>query len=945
VKIAEANPGDVAIVGLAGRFPFAKDVDEFWTNLCLGIEAVTFFSDAELLAAGVSPSVINDPNYVKAKAILQDVEHFDAAFFGMTAREAETTDPQHRLFLECSWEALENAGYDSETYNGSIGLYAGAGANGYLLNLYPSAEVFEGLGGFRALIGNEKDHLTTFASYKLNLKGPSITVQTSCSTSLVAVHLACQSLIGGECDMAIAGGVSIDVPQRAGQVYREGGIVSPDGHCRSFDARAEGTVGGSGVAVVVLKRLSDALQDRDNICAVIKGSAITNDGAAKVGYTAPSAEGQTRAIVEAQRVAGVDPGTITYIEAHGTGTALGDPIEVEALVKAFGPAIDVDLRCAIGSVKTNIGHLDTASGAAGLIKTALAVKHGLLPPSLHYEKPNPRINFAASRFYVNTRLAPWETHGIPRRAGVSSFGIGGTNAHVIVEQAPDPSPSRPGRELQILALSAKSSSALRSYVDNLTAHLRNNPEIDLADAAYTLHVGRRQFGHRLALLAANVEQALAALEKIEHGGATTQFHDLSHRPVVFMFPGQGTQYAGMGQELYSKESTFRAEIDRCFEILSRCGRSDLREAIFPSNCQLAGDQLELTNTGLAQVALFTVEYAMARLWMSWGIKPEAMIGHSIGEYCAACLAGVFSLEEGLELVVERARLMQQLPPGGMLSVGLSKDQVCDLLPPELSLAAVNGPELCVVSGPFEVLDQLSAALERKHQFCRLLRTSHAFHSRMVEPMLQSFGERLAKVKLNPPKIPFISNVTGSWISSEQARNPEYWVRHLRQTVQFLDGTRELLQEPSRIYLEVGPGRSLCALVGLLASQQGVPRTFASLRRARDSRSEIESMLEAVRGLWLAGAPVDWPAFYAGQNRSHIPMPTYPFERKRHWIDQESPNRDLAGGLSAQLQNEDSTSALVRELSSRPDRADELETVLFSQLRIMSEQLRLLSRQR
>lgn len=939
----EINLSDVAIIGIAGRFPGAPSVDALWNNICEGVESVTFFSDEELLEAGVDAETLRDPNYVKAKAILEQVENFDAAFFGLTPREAEITDPQHRLFMECAWEALENAGYDSEKFDGPIGLYAGAGVNNYLVNLYSSPELLETTGRFRTLIGNEKDHLATFTSYKLDLKGPGINVQTACSTSLVAVHLACQSLIGGECDIALAGGASIDVPQKTGQYYREGGIVSPDGHCRAFDARAQGTVGGSGVAVVALKRLADAVRDRDNVQAVIKGSAVNNDGAMKVGYTAPSVEGQARVIREAQRMAGLAPGDITCIEAHGTGTTLGDPIEIEALAQAFGAKHSNDLPCAIGSLKSNVGHLDTASGVAGLIKAALATKHGLLPPSLHFQEPNPKINLSKTRFYVNTRLTVWNTNGARRRAGVSSFGIGGTNAHVIVEQPPPMPSSGPGRSRQILSLSAKTDSALRMYAGRLAEHLRRNPDINLADAAYTLHVGRRRFSHRHAMVVENARQAIEQLEQASSSGEALGVRGSGHRGVVFLFPGQGAQYAGMGRDLYDKETVFQREMDRCFEVLAYCGRDDVKRSMLDTASVEDGG--EMNNTGLAQVALFAIEYSLAKLWMSWGVAPEALIGHSLGEYVAACLAGVFSLEEGLELVAERARLMQQLPGGGMLAVGISESELNGIMPAEMSLAAVNGPELCVVSGSFDAVRAFTQILEQRHIYHRLLRTSHAFHSQMVEPMLPAFADCLSKITLRPPAIPLVSNVTGTWLNADQAQSPDYWCRHLRQTVRFMDGARELAKEPGRIYLETGPGRGLSTLVGSLMAGDGADKPAAntstiisSLKSDQKDQRESDALMQAVAKFWMAGGEVDWAKFYSGQLRNRIAMTTYPFERERHWID--LPTR--LSSSAEQVMRDPAGAGITQTSSVEIGSPDEMEEIIRLQLDIMSDQLHLLA---
>ncbi|HSP79990.1 MAG TPA: type I polyketide synthase, partial [Myxococcaceae bacterium] len=756
----------VAIIGMVGRFPGAGDVEAFWRNLSQGVESLTRLTDEELEAAGISRELFSRPDYVKVGFELEGAALFDAAFFGLSPREAELLDPQHRLFLECAWEALEQSGHDAESFPRPIALFAGTGAPSYLYrNLLSRPELLRSAGSFQLALGNEKDFLPTRVAHKLGLRGPCVAVQTACSTSLVAVHLACQSLLSGEAELALAGGVSLSLPQRSGYPYREGDVLSPDGHCRAFDERAQGAVRGSGVAVVVLKRLSEALEDGDFIHAVIRGSAVNNDGAERVGYTAPGVEGQAAVISEALGMSGVEPASIQYVEAHGTGTPLGDPIEVAALNKAFR-GLEPG-RCALGSVKTNIGHLDAAAGVAGLIKTALALRHRLIPPSLHFERPNPRIDFAGGPFFVNTTARPWEARGTPRRAGVSSFGIGGTNAHVVLEEAPDagqvPASARPWH---LLVLSARTASALEAATDNLAAHLERHPELELADVAHTLLVGRRRFAHRRVLVCRDVHDAREALASRAPQRLLTQEQEAREPPVAFMFPGQGAQYVGMGRGLYETEPVFRKHVDACCERLLPHLGVDLRQLLFAPESGSEEAAARLEQTALTQPALFVVEYALARLWMAWGVKPRAMVGHSIGEYVAACLAGVLSLEDALALVVARGQLMQSLPPGAMLSVSLSEQEVRPLLGESLSLAAVNAPSLCVVSGPPRAVEALEAELARREVPHRRLHTSHAFHSAMMEPILDAFAARVRQVRLSPPRIPFVSNVTGTWISPE-----------------------------------------------------------------------------------------------------------------------------------------------------------------------------------
>jgi non-ribosomal peptide synthase protein (TIGR01720 family) len=878
----------IAIIGISGRFPGANNVAEFWHNLQAGIESISQLTDEDLLAAGIAPNCLDDSNYVKAGGVLEDIDLFDAAFFDVNPKEAEITDPQHRLFLEYAWEALESAGYDSNRCESRIGVYAGASLNNYLSFDLNSDQVGSAQ-SYQKLIGNDKDFLSTRVSYKLNLTGPSLTVQTACSTSLVAITLACQSLINYQCDMALAGGVSIRVPHKTGYLYQPGGTLSPDGHCRAFDAQAQGTTVGNGVGVVLLKRLEDAIADGDHIYAVIKGWAINNDGSQKVGYTAPSVDGQAEAIAEAIMLAGVEPETISYVEAHGTGTTLGDPIEIAALTKVFRASTDKKGFCAIGSVKTNIGHLDAAAGVTGLIKTALALKHQQIPPSLNFEQPNPQIDFDNSPFYVNTKLTQWKPELSPRRAGVSSLGMGGTNAHVVLEEAPvvEKQGSRgageQGRKYHLLVISAKTESALETATDNLTQHLVQHPDLNLADVAYTLQLGRKEFNYRRILVCEDIQDAVNALQNRAYQQIFTHYQEPCDRPITFMFPGQGSQYVNMGKELYQTESAFRESVDRCCSILQPLLSLDLRAVIYPQESDTKTAQEKLTQTSVTQPALFVIEYALAQLWMSWGISAGAMIGHSIGEYVAACLAGVMSLKDALTLVAMRGRLMQQLPSGSMLSIPFSEAEVKPLLNENLSLAASNAPSSCVVSGTHGAIDALSEQLLAQGIECRRLYTSHAFHSQMMEPILQAFIAEAKKVTLNPPQIPFISNLTGTWITAQEATDPNYWASHLRQTVKFADGISVLLQEPNRILLEVGAGRTLCTFVKQQAgvSQQPI---LSSLRHPKEEQADVVFLLNTLGRLWFFGVAIDWSSFYGSERRYRIPLPTYPFERQRYWIE-------------------------------------------------------------
>jgi acyl transferase domain-containing protein/acyl carrier protein len=875
----------IAIIGLSGRFPGADSVDQFWQNVCQGVESITPFTDEELLEAGIAPAMVNAPNYVKTRPAMSNVDMFDAAFFNVPPREAEVTDPQQRVFLECCWQALEDAGYAPETCSGWVGVFGGCASNDYMaINLWSNRDSQGAVGAALVVVGNERDYLATRVSYKLNLKGPSFDVQCACSTSLVATHLACQNLLDYRCDLALAGGVSISLPQKSGYLYVEGELLSPDGHCRPFDAKAQGTVFGDGVAVVVLKRLPEALKDGDHIYAVIRGSAVANDGSAKVGFMAPGVDGQKRALALAYKVAEVHPESVGYIETHGTGTALGDPIEMEALTQTFRARTDKKQFCAIGSVKGNIGHLDAAAGATGLVKTALVLKHKMLPPTINFETPNPKIDFANSPFYVNTELREWETNGQPRLAGVSAFGVGGTDAHVVLEEAPAIEPSSESRRYQLLVLSARTETALDRMTDNLAAHLQANPGLNLADAAYTLHVGRQAFEKRRMVVCQTLDETVAALQQRDATRMLTGTDMKTERSVAFMFSGQGSQYVAMGRNLYEREAMFREQVDACAELLTPHLGLDLRDVLYPKEADAEQAAEQLGQTELTQPALFVVEYALARLWMSWGVKPAAMIGHSVGEYVAACLAGVFSLQDALALVAARGRLMQSMPPGAMLSVPLAEADVLPLLDGSLTVATVNGPEQCVVAGPTDAIAALEQHLADEGIAAQRVRTSHAFHSAMMEPILKPFEERVRQVQLRKPQLPYISNVTGTWITTEEATDPGYWARHLRQAVRFSEGVSTLAKTPEQVLLEVGPGRVLRTLARRHPDRAPEQIVLTSMRHPRDVEDDDAFLLRTLGELWMSGVPVDWPAFYRHERRLRVSLPTYSFDRQRYWIE-------------------------------------------------------------
>ena len=883
-------PESIAIIGMSGRFPKARDINEYWRNIRDGVECISFFSEDELIARNVDPEVLKDPSFVNAGGVLEDMDMFDASFFGLSARDAEIMDPQHRIFLECAAESLDAAGYDPETYAGLIGVFAGETLSSYIFDLYADPGLAARLDDSQIALGNEKDHLATQVSYRLNLRGPSMAIQSACSTSLVSVSVACQSLLNYQCDIALAGGVSADALTGRGYCYQPGGILSPDGHCRVFDAAAKGTVSGNGVGIVVLKRLSEAIADRDQIRAVIRGFALNNDGSHKVGYTAPSIEGQAQVVALAQAAARVEPETISYIETHGTGTELGDPIEIAGLRLAFQCRTQEKHFCAIGSVKSNIGHLDAAAGVASLIKTVLALENKVLPPSLHFTRPNPKIDFENSPFYVNTKLSEWKPANGVRRAGVSCFGIGGTNAHVIVEEAPPSLRAPHSRPCCVIKLSARTGPALEKMTDNLAEFLSQCPDADLANVAYTSQVGRRTFKHRRALMCPSLDtiDARKALAERDPQRLFSTVCESTQRTVSFLFPGQGTQHADMALSVYKMEPAFRTQVDICAEILKPHLGLNLRDLLYPAAEYREKAENTLRRTLFTQPALFTIEYALARMWMAWGIRPSAMIGHSIGEYVAACLAGVFSLEDALKLVAWRGQLMEETPPGAMLAVALSEPAARRYLDKQISLAAVNGPESCVLAGSLEAIESLTVRFSEYAIRHTRLNTSRAFHSSLLDSVVGSFVRRVRTVNLKAPEIPFLSNVTGEWITAETAMDPVYWGRQLRQPVRFADGLRQLCETPDRILLEVGPGQTLSNLARQRPPGGEPVVVFPSLSGGSNRQADIDILLGSWGKLWLHGAAADWKGFYDGEPARRIQIPGYPFERQRYWMAPSEP---------------------------------------------------------
>lgn len=874
---------EIAVIGVSCRFPGANSPEAYWQNLRDGVCSVSTFTDEELAASRIPLAVSSDKSYVRRNAILDRVDLFDASYFDCSPREAEEMDPQHRIFLECAAEALQSAGYDCASGPLPVGVYAGANINTYLFNLLPALNLIESTENVQALAGNDKDYLATRVSYKLNLRGPSITVQTACSTSLVAIHMASRGLIAGECDLALAGGVSIRVPQKAGYIYQQGGVHSPDGYCRPFDALAQGTTFGSGCGVVVLKRLDQALADNDQIHAIIKGSAVNNDGSAKAGFTAPSVDGQAAVVAAAHQFADVAAETITYIEAHATGTPIGDPIEVQALTEAFRKCTGKTGFCALGSVKSNFGHLVTAAGIAGFIKTVLAIRHRQIPATLHYRQPNPHINFEASPFYVNAVLRDWPCANGPRRAGVSSFGVGGTNAHVVVEEPPPAAPHRTNnRRYHLIPVSARTEAALESMGNRLADALATLPEEAVADAAFTLQCGRREHQHRRAAVCSTLAEAREALQSRSTSGVITGSTDGSKCEVAFLFPGQSTQYRNMARHLFDTEPVFRSNMQRCFEILRQIHACNLQPMIYPASGTRAGNETDMLHSiEFTQPALFAVEYSLAQLLMNWGVLPGAMLGHCLGEYVAATLADVLSLEDALGLVVFRGRLIEKLPQGTMLAVSRPESSVLPLLGPGVALAAVNGPSSCILSGDSASIAVVEEHLNQSGTPCRRLRTSHAFHSPLLNPVLDRFLRLVLSVRLSAPKIPYISNVTGTWISATHATDPSYWVRQLRDTVQFSKGIETLIREPGRLLVEVGPGDALKSLVD---QHGGGARAIHTVPADPDPRDPDLVLRRAIAHLWTNGVPIAWPKFSSSEKAGRIPLPTYPFERERYWVE-------------------------------------------------------------
>jgi acyl transferase domain-containing protein len=894
VKLSEdIDLHGVAIIGMSGRFPGADSIDEYWKNISQGLDCTRDLTIEEVIESGVEPEIANSDSYIRRCADLNDIDQFDAAFFDYLPNEAKILDPQARLFLECVQTALDDAGCDPDRFDGSIGVYAGTGLNNYLLkNIMRNPGLFEDLLDFQTIISNDKDFLSTQVNYKFNLTGPGISVQTACSTSLVAIQLAYQSLLTYQCDVAVSGGTHIRSPRARGNPYKEGEIFSPDGYCRPFDKDASGTIFGEGAGVVVLKRLEDALADRDHIYGVIRGAAINNDGKQKVSYAAPSVKGQAEVVAMAQTLAGLDADEIGYVEAHGTGTKLGDPIEIRALTQAFRLSTDKKNYCAIGSGKSMIGHLDVAAGVAGFIRASLALHHKTIPPTAHFVSPNPELKLDESPFYICSEATPWEGGTNSRIAAVSSFGVGGTNAHAIIQEAPAYSNSETKKNSHLLVLSAKTPSALDAQAKQLAAFFEKVPDTSIADAAYTLQMGRRQFPHRKVVVCDSTEQAVERLTSSSQTFTSKGVAKQNNKPVMFMFSGQGSQYINMCRDLYSSEIVFAECINTCAEAVTDIVGFNFVDVIFSDQEDEAGSQ-QVKQTNLAQPALYAIECGLARLWSHYGINVQAMIGHSIGEFAAAYVAGVFSLEEGARIVATRGKLMQQMQPGAMLGLRNAAEDVDSVLEDrDLAIVVINGPELTVVGGPVDNINEFKAELEAENISASLLHTSHAFHSRMMDDAVAPFVAEVSKYSLQEPTIPFISNVTGEWITPEQAVDPGYWGNQMRSPVQFSKGIENLCMGKNPVLLEVGPGQALSILCQQQAEHVKKCSVVSSVRHPQQDIDDVTCFYRAYGALWANGASVDLSTFY-DEERRKVSLPSYPFERKSFWI-----SSSLTGNLHA-----------------------------------------------
>lgn len=886
-----SNLIDIAVIGLSCRFPGADNVETFWSNLVQGVESISRFSKEELRAEGCSEELLENPQYVNARGILNDLDKFDANFFGLNPRDARITDPQHKLFMESVWQALESAGYVPEKTKDIIGIYASMADSSYLKNnLYNNNEFLQNVDWFQTRIATSITTLSTQVSYRLNLTGPSINVATACSSALVAISTACQELIDYNCDIAIAGAVAIYVPQKSGYLYQEGGIESPDGHCRAYDANANGTVFSNGIGVTILKRLEDAVRDGDFIYGVIKGWNVNNDGGDKVGFTAPSVNGQAKCIAGALAFADVTPDSIQYIEGHGTGTTLGDAVELMSLAKVFGAQTSNKQFCAIGSVKTNIGHTDIAAGMASFIKTVLSLNTKMIPATLNYSTPNAKIDFVNTPFFVNSELRKWDFGTMPRRAGINASGIGGTNAFLVLEEYERPKSEGFSRPYQLLLLSAKTETALEQQTKGLIRDLEKIQTMnELADIAFTLQVGRADFKYRKALFCSSPGDALHKLANDTSEDIYSRNYEGAMSPnIVFMFSGQGTQYIGMGKILYNTELEFARLVDDCCKELD----STIKEKVYAF---ITGTlpETEVTNTLILQPALFVLEYALANFWIYLGVYPQAMIGHSLGEYVAACIGGVMSFEDAIKLVCLRAKLMASTVPGMMLSVERQVELVLPFLDKtSLSIAAINTPNSCVISGDPIAICELEQKFKELDIHTLRIKVAHGFHSKLMEPILKDFRSALEQIELNPSKIPFVSNLTGNWIRNEEVSTPQYWIDHLRHTVKFSQGLQTLMSQGYEVFMEIGPGRTLSQLVRMHIKEHAdicVQNTLPSFQAAVFDQ---EHFLRTIIQLWVYGVKIDWKNFYKNEKRSRVPLGTYPFEKNVYWVKNDETGKLL-----------------------------------------------------
>ncbi len=922
------NGLELAIIGMSGLFVESRDHRMYWEHLKNGKELIHAYSNEQLRESGVPEKILQDDRYVRSVGIVDNKDLFDHPFFGYSTVEAQLMNPQTRLLHELCWKALDDAGYSSFIDKEKIGLFAGASADdNWKIHAYKNASN-AGIDPFYLNILADKNFISTLVAYKLNLRGPAIYLDTACSTSLVAVHLACRSLLTRECRIALAGAVSVKSVRRKGYLYQEGMVSSKDGHCRTFDADASGTASGEGGGVVVLKRLTEAISDRDHIYAVIRSTASNNDGNLKVGYAAPGIKGQAECILAARKLAGIPAESIGYIEAHGTATRLGDAVEISALNEAFG-GDGKNKYCAIGSVKSNIGHLDVAAGIAGLIKTALSLQYRQIPASLHFKTPNPEIDFAAGPFYVNTLLKKWQPNGdFPLRAGISSFGIGGTNVHGILEEAPVPATMDPGREYHLLTVSAKTEAALIRYLDGLRDFLKGNPDINPADMAFSLQVGRKHFSYRKSLVYKKISELLPWLDRdnVKEGVSRSMERD---RALVFMFPGQGTQYMTMGADLFKTEPVFRSIMEKGFSVIENLTGTRYDGILYGE----AADRDRINETKYTQPLLFLVEYALANLLISFGITPQYMIGHSIGEYVAACVSGVFSFEDALRIIIKRAELMNGLEQGAMLSVPISPEEAGHLLAGKgIYLSAINSPEQIVLSGDLKSADLLAEKLNNLHIPFTRLRTSHAFHSGMLDDILEQFRREWDHVTLKPLRIPFISNLTGEFIREEEALSPEYWVSHMRETVRFSKGVKTLLAaSPSAAYIEVGAGNSLANFVR--QQMPGAQPPFINIMRSyKETGSDMACLLKGMGILWANGYDMNWESYYKGERRARVPLPSYSFEPLSHAAAVDPFDNGLLTGMN--LVNHEKTFVRVyypswkRSILNPVDKKDKNRIFLF-----------------